>query len=120
MNIRALTFLDDAKEPSLEEQYLSLVGADPKCEMATPLRDKSQYNPQKYPEGFFKLLARSGRRLGLGFFCSKCGVSALGLTTKNTVKHCGNKVERVPTGWASRTAFWLRLKEYTMPRMFWS
>ena len=107
MKIGALTFLDDAKEPSLEEQYLASVGADPKCEMATPLRDKSQANPQKYPEGFFKLLARSGRRLGLGFFCSKCGVSALGLTTKNTVKHCGGKVESVPTGWASRTAFWL-------------
>jgi hypothetical protein len=61
---------------------------------ADPL--KNPENPNAPPEGFFRLLNRDGKGIGLGFHCPHCGVTFFNLSERAGVKHC-RKTEYLPS-----------------------
>ena len=70
---------------------------------AAVLREQAERDPSDslYPvtkSGFFRLVGRDGKDLGLAFYCPRCKASACGLDEATAaVRHCG-KVTKFPTG----------------------
>jgi len=57
---------------------------------------KNPENPNPVPEGFFRVLNREGKDIGLGFHCSRCSYTFFNVGEKAGVRHCG-KTEFLPS-----------------------
>lgn len=58
--------------------------------------NKTQTNPFNVPEGFHKVIAASGRDMGLGHYCVRCRLQTKA-GAETGVKHCG-RIDTIPTG----------------------
>jgi hypothetical protein len=94
---------------SIDQEYAAI-------EANARLFNKTQTNPFNLPEGFHKVIAASGRDMGLGHYCVRCKLHTKA-GAENGVKHCG-RIDTVPTGFFSRAAFYFKLKTYTLPRVW--
>jgi hypothetical protein len=99
-----------SERPTLEEQFPKMFNDESVASF-----NKRQDNPFNLPEGFYRVIGRSGGSLGLGHYCPACKLHTPLADATVGVRHC-RRVDKLPEGFIAQRIFWFRLKDFKLSR----